>query len=84
VRAYDLGEPTSMAITGTVTITVRRNMFPPEILNLYHEMDVLENRAVSNLDALYTVNARDNDTRVKHCLSPAIKIQSFTFSVKLR
>lgn len=66
ISAYDLGEPTSRRITGQITVTVRRNNFPPEILNLYYEMDINENRAVAtNTNPLYTVLARDNDTMVK-------------------
>lgn len=65
VSAYDLGEPTSNRITGQITVTIRRNNFPPEILNLYHEMNISENRAVNaNTNPVFTVQARDNDTVV--------------------
>lgn len=66
ISAYDLGQPNSNRIFGQITVNIHRNNFAPEILNLYHEMDILENRAVSsNTNPVYTVLGRDNDTRVQ-------------------
>ncbi|WAQ95973.1 FAT4-like protein, partial [Mya arenaria] len=47
IQACDKGEPTPRCITGQFTLSVRRNQFPPEILNLYAELDISESRSLS-------------------------------------
>lgn len=90
MNAYDLGEP-RLSTRGLVTVNVDRNRFPPEILNLYHETDIAEDRQVTQVQnpssSVYDVIARDNDTVVSSVLinfdiSVIIYPQSF-FTQKL-
>lgn len=72
MNAYDLGEP-PRSTRGLVTVYVDRNRFPPEILNLYHETDIAEDRQVTQVQdpafSVYNVLAQDDDTVVSFVLA---------------
>ena len=68
-----MGEPQSRSVSGTFRLTVLRNQFPPEILNLPETINVSESTQVSTADAfLYEVQARDNDTTVSSIIYTSI------------
>ena len=69
--ARDQGEPNSqVSVPALLRLTVDRNDFTPELLNLPNTI-VVEENAVVNGPIGFTIQKRDNDTRVSfHPFTP--------------
>ena len=58
VKAHDNGRPIKYT-EATVTITVHRNEFMPQWVNIPYKQTI--NEDITNLTGIYTVSATDND-----------------------
>lgn len=61
--AYDMGLPSQVSERSVLTVNVRRNNFPPEILNLPVTESIRQDITAGR--PILTVQARDNDTVVR-------------------